>query len=68
MCCGGAWVYVTGAGGSVGVDALCGEANEKPDMAAVIGVVEPCLGVFGVGLEVVVLTPCCSLSGAPVAG
>jgi len=33
---------------------LCSEANEKPDMAAVIGVVEPSLGVFGVGLEVVV--------------
>jgi hypothetical protein len=46
MCCGGAWVCVTGAGGSVGVDALCGEANEKPDMAAVIGVVEPCFFAF----------------------
>jgi hypothetical protein len=61
-------VCVTGAGGSIGVVALCGEANEKPNMAAVIGVVEPSLGVFGVGLEVVVLTPCCSLCGVPVAG
>jgi|APCry1669192806_1035432.scaffolds.fasta_scaffold240920_1 hypothetical protein len=48
---------MAGAGGSVGVATLCGEANEKPDMAFVMGVADPCCGFLVVGLGVVILAP-----------
>ena len=48
---------MAGAGGSVGVATLCGKANEKPDMAFVMGVADPCCGFLVVGLGVVILAP-----------
>jgi hypothetical protein len=48
---------MVGAEVRVGVAALCGEANEKPDMAFVMGVADPCGGFLVMGLGVWFLAP-----------